>query len=53
MPAMVLLGDEAKVEARFGPIGVVLNMMQDGCTVCAECTTGSKIILDAPDLTPR
>jgi hypothetical protein len=23
--------------------------MQDWCTYCAECTTGSEIILDAPD----
>jgi hypothetical protein len=23
--------------------------MQDRCTVCIECTIGSKIILDAPD----
>jgi hypothetical protein len=28
-------------------------LMQDRCTVCAECTTGSEIILDAPDCTPR
>jgi hypothetical protein len=27
----------------------VLILAQDRCTVCAECTTGSKIILDAPD----
>jgi hypothetical protein len=30
-------------------LAIVLILMQDGCTVCAECTIGSKIILDAPD----
>jgi hypothetical protein len=32
---------------------MVLNLMQDMCTVCAERTIGSKIILNAPDGTPR
>jgi hypothetical protein len=32
---------------------IVLIWLQDRCTVCAEHTTGSKIILDAPDGTPR
>jgi hypothetical protein len=45
---MVLQGDEAQVEDRFGP-----NLEQDSCTVCAEYTIGSKIILDTPDGTPR
>jgi hypothetical protein len=45
---MVLLGDEAEVEDHFGP-----NLEQDRCTVCAKYTIGSKIILDAPDGTPR
>jgi hypothetical protein len=27
----------------------VLVLVQDRCTVCAKRTTGSKIILDAPD----
>jgi hypothetical protein len=31
---------------------IVLNLMQDSCTVCAECTIGSEIVLDAPDPTP-
>jgi hypothetical protein len=26
----------------------VLIFMQDRCTVCAECTIGSEIVLDAP-----
>jgi hypothetical protein len=31
----------------------VLVLMQDRCTVCAEFTTGTKIILNASDGTPR
>jgi hypothetical protein len=31
----------------------MLILMQDRCTVCAEPTAGSEIILDAPDGTPR
>jgi hypothetical protein len=27
--------------------------VQDRCTVCAKCTIGIDIILDAPDGTPR
>ena len=50
---MVLLGDEAQVEARFGPFGQVLILMQDRSTVCVKRTIGSEIILDTPDGTPR
>jgi hypothetical protein len=50
---MVHLGDEAQVKARFGLFGVVLIVTQDWCSVCVERTIGSKIILDAPDGTPR
>jgi hypothetical protein len=32
---------------------IVLILMQDRCTVCVECTTGSDIVLDARDRTPR
>jgi hypothetical protein len=32
---------------------IVLILTQDRYTVCAERTIGSKIILDAPDGTPR
>jgi hypothetical protein len=32
---------------------IVLILMQDWCTVCAERTIGSEIILDAPDGSPR
>jgi hypothetical protein len=31
----------------------VLMLVQDKCTVCAECTIGLEIILDAPYETPR
>jgi hypothetical protein len=30
---------------------IVLVSVQDKCTVCAERSIGSKIILDAPDVT--
>ena len=49
---MVLLGDEAQVEARFGPFGDSANLDIDRCMVCAERTIGSEIVLDAPDGTP-
>ena len=32
---------------------IVLVSTQDRSTVCAECTIGSEISLDAPDGTPR
>jgi hypothetical protein len=32
---------------------IVLTLMQDRSTVCAEHTIGSEIILDTPDGTPR
>ena len=86
---MVLLGDEAQLEASFGPFGdsmfsapdgarksfwthpmvllcdvghmeshsvrleMVLVLVQDWSTVCAERTIGSEIILDISDGTPR
>ena len=50
---MLLLGDEAQVDARFGPLEIVLILTQDKCTVCAERTIFSKIVLDTPDGTPR
>jgi hypothetical protein len=45
---MVLLGDEAQVEAQFNLFGDSLILTQDRCTVCAECTIGSEIILLHP-----
>ena len=50
---MVPQGDEAQVEARFGPLEIVLILMQDKCTVCVEHNICSDIILDGPDGTPR
>ena len=50
---MVPLGDEAKVEARFGLSDIVLILTKDRCTVCVKRTIGSEIDLDAPDGTPR
>jgi hypothetical protein len=32
---------------------IVLILMEDRCTIRVEHTTGSEIILDAPDVTPR
>jgi hypothetical protein len=32
---------------------IVLLLMQDWCTVCVERTVGSKIVLEAPNRTPR
>jgi hypothetical protein len=34
-------------------LGIVLILTQDRCMICAESSTGSEIILDAPDGTPR
>ena len=48
---MVLVGDEAQVLARFGPLGDIADA--DSCTVCAKRTIGLEIVLDAPDATPR
>jgi hypothetical protein len=50
---MVLLGDEAQVEALSVRLEIVLILMHDRCMVCAECSIGSEIILDAPNGTTR
>jgi hypothetical protein len=47
MHPMALLGDEAQVEARFSPFGDTTNL---GCT---RMYSGSEIVLDAPDISPR
>jgi hypothetical protein len=49
---MGLLGDEAQVEAWFGPFGEVLLLMHDWCMVCVKRTVGLEIVLEAPDGTP-
>ena len=50
---MELLGDKAQVESRLVRLDIVLVLVQDRCMVCAICTIGSEIVLDAPDGTPR
>jgi hypothetical protein len=50
---MILLGDEAQVEARFSLFGDSANLdarWMHG--FCVECTAGSDNILDEPDGTP-
>jgi hypothetical protein len=49
---MVVLGDEAQVVAQFRPFRDSANL-NARCMLCAERTTGSEIILDAPDVNPR
>jgi hypothetical protein len=46
---MVLLGDEAQLEARSVRLGTLLILTQDRCTVYAKYTIVSAIILDALD----
>ena len=50
---MQLLGDVGHVESHTVCLEMVLVLVQDRCTVCAKRTIGSKIVLDAPDGTPR
>ena len=50
---MELLGDVGHVESHSVRLEMVFVLVQDCCTVCAERTIGSEIILDALDGTPR
>jgi hypothetical protein len=50
---VVLLRDEAQVEACFGLFRDSANLDARSYTVCAERTMGSEIVLNAPDGTPR
>jgi hypothetical protein len=50
---MELLGDMGLMEARLISFEVVLIWIQDRFTDCADCVTGSEIIVGAPDGTPR
>jgi hypothetical protein len=50
---MELSGDMGQVEAHFSLLEILLIKTQDRCTVCAEHTIGSEIVLDTPDVTPR
>jgi hypothetical protein len=49
---MVLLGDEAQVEAYFSPFGDSANL-DARYIVYGKRTIRSEIVLDAPDGTPR
>jgi hypothetical protein len=48
---MILLGDDAQVEARFSPFRDSANLTQDRCSVFPKHRTGSEIILEAVDVT--
>ena len=48
MHPMVLLGDVGHVESCSVHLEMVLVLMEDRCMVCAKCTIGSDIVLDAP-----
>ena len=45
---MELLGDVVHVESRSVRLEMVLVLVQDRCTVCAESTIGYEIILAHP-----
>ena len=53
MHPMELLGEWVMWNLVSIHLEIVLVLVQDRCTDCAERTIGSKIILDAPDGTPR
>jgi hypothetical protein len=53
MHTMELLGDFSHVESHFGLFADSANLDARSVHVCAERSIGSKIILDAPDGTPR
>ena len=53
MHPIELLGDVGHVETRSVDLEMLLVLLQDRCTVCAQCTTESEIILGTPDGTPR
>ena len=53
MHPIELLGDVGHVESHSVCLEMVLVLVQDRCTVCAKCTIGSDIVLDAPDGTLR
>jgi hypothetical protein len=44
---MKLLGHVVHVESHFSTFGDMLVLVQDRCTIRAERTTGSEIVLDA------
>ena len=50
---MLLLGDDGRVEARFGTFGDNVSFGTKRCTVGAVRCIGLEVVLDAPDGTPR
>ena len=52
MHYLVLLGEEAQVEAWFDQFGDIANLLQGRCMVCIEHTICLEINLDAPDGSP-
>jgi hypothetical protein len=50
---MELIDDMGLIKSRFGPFGDGVSVSARGCKVCAKRTIGSKIVLDAPNGTPR
>ena len=50
---MVLLGDDAQVDAQLVNLDIVLILTQDRCMVYAEPTICMEVILDTPDRTPQ
>jgi hypothetical protein len=51
--SMELLGEWVMWSLVSVRLETVLVSVQYRCTVCAKCTIGSEIVLDAPDDTPR
>jgi hypothetical protein len=50
---MEVLGDVGMWNLILVYLETLLMSVQDRCMVCAQCTIGSGIILDARDGTPR
>ena len=50
---MELLGEWVMSNLVSICLDMVLVLVQDRCMVCSKHTIGSKIVLDAPDGTPR
>jgi hypothetical protein len=50
---MVILGDKAQVQARFDLFGDSANLDARQVHSCVEHIIGYKIVLNAPDGTPR
>jgi hypothetical protein len=49
---MILPDERLRWKLDLVHLEMVLTLTQDRCTVCAERTIGSKIVLDTPDRTP-